>query len=145
MAAAAGNREAVKQHFNASTDRTITLDGIAHIVADALGTKADIVHYNEKEFDIPKGKGFPFRSVHFFASTDKAKALLGWQPKHDFRDDIREQVRPEIDKEQCFGTDDDLAVLSCALRLLNATHAHGVLRMQRHKCCQVHADVSSAT
>lgn len=48
MAAAAGNPRALGQHYNACTDRAITLDGLAHMVADALGKRAEIVHYNVK-------------------------------------------------------------------------------------------------
>lgn len=92
VAAAVGNPAAIGQHYNACCDRTITLDGIAHVVADALGAQADIVHYDPKALDIPKGKGFPFRAVHFFASTDKAKRDLGWAPQHGLVEDMREQV-----------------------------------------------------
>jgi nucleoside-diphosphate-sugar epimerase len=93
MALAAGNRTALRQHYNACTDRTISLDGIARFVADALNKRANIVHYNVKDFDIPKGKGFPFRTVHFFASTDKAKHDLHWKPNHTFENDLPELVR----------------------------------------------------
>ena len=48
MAAAAGVPAALRQHYNACTDRAITLDGLATMVADALGKRADIVHYNVK-------------------------------------------------------------------------------------------------
>lgn len=98
VAAAVGNPDAIGQHYNACCDRTVTLDGIAHVVAAALGTSADIVHYNPKDFDIPKGKGFPFRAVHFFAGTDKAKLELGWAAQHDLVQDMAEQVA--IYKEQ---------------------------------------------
>lgn len=30
--------------------------------------------------------------MHFFASSDKAKRVLGWQPKHNFLKDV-DQVR----------------------------------------------------
>jgi nucleoside-diphosphate-sugar epimerase len=92
VAAAVGNAAAIGQHYNACGDRTITLDGLALLVAEALGTTVDIVHYNPKDFDIPKGKGFPFRAVHFFASTDKAKRDLGWAPQHSLVQDMKEQV-----------------------------------------------------
>jgi len=111
VAAAVGNPDAIGQHYNACTDRTITLDGAAHVVAEALGTKADIVHYNPKDFDIPKGKGFPFRAVHFFAGTDKAKLELGWAPQHDLVEDMAGQValykdQGRMDKSIDFSVDD---------------------------------------
>lgn len=96
MAAAAGNHAAIKQHYNACSDRTYTLDGIAHCVAAALGKEPKIVHYNVKDFDIPKGKSFPFRTVHFFASADKAKQDLGWKAEHKFAEDLKTQVCPYL-------------------------------------------------
>jgi hypothetical protein len=92
MAASAGNPAAYKQHYNACSDRTYTLDGIAQCVAAALGKEPKIVHYNVKDFDIPNGKGFPFRTVHFFASADKAKRDLGWKAEHRFAEDLQTQV-----------------------------------------------------
>lgn len=35
----------------------------------------------------------PRRAVHFFSSTDKAKRLLGWRPRHDFLSDVPALVR----------------------------------------------------
>jgi nucleoside-diphosphate-sugar epimerase len=93
VAAGVGNPDAIGQHYNACSDRTMTLDGCAHLIADALGTTANIVHYDPKQFDIPKGKGFPFRDVHFFASTDKAKRELGWEPLHNLVEDMEDQVK----------------------------------------------------
>ena len=48
MAAACNNENAIRQHYNACSDRTYTLDGIAHSVAKALGKEARIVHYGVK-------------------------------------------------------------------------------------------------
>jgi hypothetical protein len=36
--------------------------------------------------------------VHFFASADKAKRVLGWQPQHDFLRDV-DQVPPALPPE----------------------------------------------
>lgn len=98
VAAGVGNPAAVGQHYNACCDRTLTLDGAAALVASAMGTTAEIVHYDPKQFDIPKGKGFPFRDVHFFASTDKAKRDLGWEPLHNMVEDMQEQVKLYMDQ-----------------------------------------------
>ena len=117
LAAAAGNPAAVRQHYNSCSDRTVTLVGVAKTLMAALGKEVQIVLYDEKAVDIPKGKGFPFRcawagqvlpvrvhasvhkvtselrrSVHFFASTDKAKRELGWKPAHTFVGDAAELV-----------------------------------------------------
>jgi nucleoside-diphosphate-sugar epimerase len=32
------------------------------------------------------------RTVHFFASAEKAKRELGWTPRHDFQSDVAELV-----------------------------------------------------
>lgn len=45
------------------------------------------MHYGPASVENVK-KAFPFRTVHFFASSDKAKRLLGWQPKHSFMADV---------------------------------------------------------
>lgn len=94
IVSAIGSDAAVKQHFNACTDRAVTLDGLAHAVARALGRDgADIVHYDPAALDLPKAF-FPFRAVHFFASPDKAKRLLGWKPLgNSLDDDLATQVQ----------------------------------------------------
>jgi hypothetical protein len=49
--------------------------------------------------------------VHFFASSDKAKRELGWQPKHNFLADVdalvaEYQAQGRQSKEVDFATDD---------------------------------------
>lgn len=34
----------------------------------------------------------PRRTIHFFANPDKAKMELGWQPKHNFMQDVNDLV-----------------------------------------------------
>ena len=41
-----GNAKADKQHYNVVSDRCISFDGIAKIVASALGQEPNIVHYD---------------------------------------------------------------------------------------------------
>lgn len=111
MARVPGCSSAVGEHFNLVGDRCYTLDGIARIIADAAGKDVKIVHYNPKEVDVPKGKGFPFRPVHFFSSSDKAKKILGWQPKHNFVDDVAERLKEfeasgRINKDYDFSADE---------------------------------------
>lgn len=53
------------------------------------------------------------REVHFFASSDKAKKHLGWQPKHNFLSDVAQLVEAykssgRLEKEIDFGTDDKI-------------------------------------
>ncbi|MEB3181488.1 MAG: NAD-dependent epimerase/dehydratase family protein [Nostocaceae cyanobacterium] len=81
-----GNSQAIGQIYNVSGERYVTFDGLARACAVAAGKSADalqIVHYDPKKFDFGKRKAFPMRVQHFFASVDKAKTELGWQPEYD--------------------------------------------------------------
>ena len=51
------------------------------------------------------------RAVHFYASAEKAKRELGWQPKHNFLKDVAGLVEAykasgRLDKDIDFSTDD---------------------------------------
>ncbi|MDJ0735184.1 MAG: NAD-dependent epimerase/dehydratase family protein [Nostocaceae cyanobacterium] len=81
-----GNSQAIGQIYNISGDRFVTFDGLARACAVAAGKSADdiqIVHYDPKQFDFGKRKAFPLRMQHFFASVEKAKTQLDWQPEYD--------------------------------------------------------------
>jgi nucleoside-diphosphate-sugar epimerase len=55
--------------------------------AQSLGKEAKIVLYSPEAIGTGKSgkaEGFPFRTIHFFASSNKAKRELGWKPAHDF-------------------------------------------------------------
>lgn len=81
-----GNPQAIGQIYNLSGDRAVTFDGLAKACAIAAGkdpTTLKIVHYDPKSFDFGKRKAFPMRTQHFFASIEKAKADLQWQPAFD--------------------------------------------------------------
>ena len=97
MALAAGNPNAIKQHYNAASGRAITLEGIAFTIGDAMGKSVTVdIYPAHAEEDVPKSAGkFPFRKTHFFVSTLKAKEDLGWEPKHNFLDDMKVQVRAQ--------------------------------------------------
>lgn len=106
-----GNKAAIGQHYNICSDRCISFDGIVKAAASAAGQEANIVHYNPKKADLKKGEGFPFRTGHFFAQVEKAKADLGWQPQHDFLSDIKQLVDEykssgRLDKQIDFSADD---------------------------------------
>ena len=106
-----GNKAAVGQHYNICSDRCISFDGIVKSAAAAAGKEAQIVHYNPKDVELKKGEGFPFRTVHFFAQVEKAKADLGWKPQHDFLSDIKGLVEDfeasgRADKDMDFSADD---------------------------------------
>lgn len=106
-----GNKAAIGQHYNICSDRCISFDGIVRAAASAAGQEANIVHYDVKKAELKKGEGFPFRTSHFFAQVEKAKAELGWQPKHDFLSDIKQLVEEfkasgRLDKQMDFSADD---------------------------------------
>lgn len=113
LALVPGNEAAKGQHFNIVSDRCITLDGIAKAVAAAAGKECKIVHYDPAQMGLKKGEGFPFRTGHFFASSDKAKRVLGWQPSHNFLKDVGQlvsdfQASGRLDKQPDFSVDDTI-------------------------------------
>ena len=106
-----GNKKAIGQHYNICSDRCISFDGIVKASAAAAGQQPNIVHYDVKKADLKKGEGFPFRTGHFFAQVEKAKADLDWQPQHDFLSDIKQLVEDykasgRADKQIDFSADD---------------------------------------
>ncbi|KAI8477102.1 MAG: NAD(P)-binding protein [Monoraphidium minutum] len=87
LAAVPGNKAAIGQHYNVCSDRAVTFQGIVKAVGKALDKEPKVVLYSPEEVGTGKSgkaEGFPFRTVHFFASSEKAKRELGWKPKHDF-------------------------------------------------------------
>lgn len=119
MSRVPGNPAAVKQHFNLCSDRCITFDGIVKAVAAAAGKEARIVYYDPSAIKLGKGEGFPFRTVHFFASPAKAKRALGWQPQHNFLLDVDQLLKAyfdsgRLDKEVDFAVDDKILAAASA-------------------------------
>lgn len=113
MARVPGNQAAIGQHFNLCVDRCITFEGIVKAIAANAGKEAKIVHYDPKKVELAKGEGFPFRTVHFFASADKAKRVLGWKPQHDFVRDVADRLAEykasgRMEKEIDFAVDDKI-------------------------------------
>eukprot|EP00210_Caulerpa_lentillifera_P008200 g7830.t1 len=111
LATVPGKKEAVKQEFNICSDRCISFEGICKLVGEALGKRVKIVYYDPKALGLKKGEGFPFRTVHFFASSSKAKLVLGWKPSHVFQSDVKELCEAYVasgrDKKDIdFSTDD---------------------------------------
>ncbi|KAG5232295.1 hypothetical protein OIU78_027885 [Salix suchowensis] len=107
-----GNEKASQQVFNISGEKYVSFDGLAKACAKAAGfPEPEIVHYNPKEFDFGKKKAFPFRDQHFFASIDKAKHVLGWEPEFDLVEGLADSYnldfgRGTYRKEADFSTDD---------------------------------------
>mmetsp|Transcript_5943 Transcript_5943/g.17009 ORF Transcript_5943/g.17009 Transcript_5943/m.17009 type:complete len:356 (-) Transcript_5943:1182-2249(-) len=109
-----GNEAAKKQHFNLVSGRAISHSGLVEAIAKQLGKTPEIKLFDPKKHaSNMKAIGYPFRPGHFYAVADKARALLQWQPSHDFLGDVEEQVR--VYKEQGrdqkdidFSADDEL-------------------------------------
>ncbi|KAJ6694423.1 hypothetical protein OIU85_005136 [Salix viminalis] len=107
-----GNEKASQQVFNISGEKYVSFDGLAKACAKAAGfPEPEIVHYNPKDFDFGKKKAFPFRDQHFFASIDKAKHVLGWEPEFDLVEGLADSYnldfgRGTYRKEADFSTDD---------------------------------------
>lgn len=93
MVAILGNDTAIGQIYNISGEKAVTFDGLARACAQAAGQDpADlkIVHYDPKAFDFGKAKAFPMRVQHFFTAIDKAQAELGWTPKFDLVNGLKD-------------------------------------------------------
>jgi len=96
MSQVLGNKAAVGQIYNVSGDRFVTFDGLARACAEAVGKSAEdlkLVHYDPKQFDFGKRKPFPLRVQHFFASVDKAKTQLNWQPEFDLVSGLKDSFQ----------------------------------------------------
>ncbi len=112
-----GNETVVRQIYNISGDRFVTFDGLARACAVAAGKSADdikIVHYDPKKFDFGKGKAFPIRVQHFFASVSKAMTELNWQPDYDLVSGLQDSLHNDYlvngaDKAEIdFSVDDEI-------------------------------------
>ncbi|RZB49293.1 Chloroplast stem-loop binding protein of 41 kDa b, chloroplastic isoform B [Glycine soja] len=107
-----GNEKASKEVFNISGEKYVTFDGLARACAKAGGfPEPEIIHYNPKDFDFGKKKSFPFRDQHFFASIEKAKRVLGWEPEFGLVEGLADSYnldfgRGTYRKEADFSTDD---------------------------------------
>ncbi|XP_057962630.1 chloroplast stem-loop binding protein of 41 kDa b, chloroplastic isoform X2 [Malania oleifera] len=117
-----GNEKASKQVFNISGERYVTFDGLARACAKAAGfPEPEIIHFNPKEFDFGKKKAFPFRDQHFFASVDKAKTVLGWNPEFGLVEGLADSYnldfgRGTYRKAADFSTDDIILGKSLVLQ-----------------------------
>lgn len=88
VAAAVGNAAAAGEAFNCATSTLITYNELAAMCAKAAGKGSlEIIHYDPKDFDIPKGF-FPFRDTPFFVTVDKAARKLGFVPENWLAADI---------------------------------------------------------
>ena len=113
MAAVLGNETAVGQIYNVSGDRYVTFDGLARACTEAAGKSPDavqLVHYDPKEFDFGKRKAFPLRVQHFFASVNKAKTELNWQPEYDLLSGLKDSFQNDYQASGRHDAEVDLSV-----------------------------------
>jgi nucleoside-diphosphate-sugar epimerase len=113
MAAVLGNQTAVGEIYNISGDRYITFDGLARSCAMAAGKSPDtikLVHYDPKQFDFGKRKAFPLRVQHFFASINKAKTQLNWQPEYDLISGLQDSFQNDYQPSGRHQTEVDFSV-----------------------------------
>ena len=113
MAAVLGNDTAVGQIYNVSGDRYVTFDGLARGCAEATGKSANtvqLVHYDPKQFDFGKRKAFPLRVQHFFASVNKAKTELNWQPEYDLLGGLKDSFQKDYQPSKRHETEVDFSV-----------------------------------
>ncbi|EXB39373.1 hypothetical protein L484_025068 [Morus notabilis] len=82
--------------FNCVSDRTVTLDGIAKLCAQAAGRPVNVVHYDPKAVGIDAKKAFPFRNMHFYAEPRAAKDILGWQGTTNLPEDLKERFEEYV-------------------------------------------------
>jgi nucleoside-diphosphate-sugar epimerase len=87
LAAVPGNPAAVGQHLNLCSDRTVSHTGAIAALAKAAGVEANVVLYDPASLPKETKSGYPFRPGHFFANSDKTKAVLNWKPAHTFGGD----------------------------------------------------------
>ena len=70
--------------YNVQNEQAITFNGVAAIAAKVMNKKAEIVHYNPKDFTFPEGKkAFPMRPQHFFTNVRQAMEDLNWKPEYN--------------------------------------------------------------
>jgi UDP-glucose 4-epimerase len=113
MAAVLGNETAVGQIYNVSGDRYVTFDGLARACTEAAGKSPDavqLVHYDPKQFDFGKRKAFPLRVQHFFASVNKAKTELNWQPEYDLLSGLKDSFQNDYQASGRHDAEVDLSV-----------------------------------
>lgn len=92
------NSKAIGEIYNVSGDRYVTFDGLARACAEAAGkdpSTLDIRHYDPKAFDFGKRKAFPLRVQHFYASNQKAKTDLNWQPEFDLVSGLKDSFEKD--------------------------------------------------
>ena len=115
IASAIGNDAAAGEIFNCVTTKAVTLNGMAQLCAAAAGVEPNVINYDPKDVpEVEVKKAFPFRPIHFYSSSAKAQAVLGWSPKHpDLAAELKERFAyyksiGRDKKEMAFETDDKI-------------------------------------
>lgn len=96
------NPKVAGQVYNVAGDKYVTFDGLAKACAKAAGApEPELIHYKPKDFDFGKNKAFPFRDQHFFASIEKAKRDLNWEPQFDLLEGLRDSYEKDFGRGTC--------------------------------------------
>lgn len=75
---------AIGQEFNLASGKETKIIDLAKIVNDAVGNKAGINFVQKRKWDTKN---------RLLASIDKANALIGYEPKTDFRDGLANTIK----------------------------------------------------
>jgi len=119
IAATLANPKAINQVFNCGTDKYVSYKAICDMIHSALNSdKEKDVKYMYFDPTLYSNVAFPFRKETFITSPTKAKAVLGWIPKHKFDKDIVDEVAAYVASpaaNEAWGTEQlraDLEILS---------------------------------
>ena len=118
-----GKSKASKQHYNVCSDRCISFDGIAKIVASALGQEPNIVHYDPSKVRVTwqcrrMTDLIPMRTLHRVAVL--CMCLLSSPPPTD-------AARPHVLHQLCWrlGLDQQSIAAMAATRVSSTDASWG--------------------
>lgn len=92
IACAIGNEAAMNEIFNCGTDRYISYKALSQLVHSEVGSAEEDAKYMYFDPLLYSTVQFPFRRESFITSPSKAKRLLGWKPKHQLQQDMKQEV-----------------------------------------------------
>ena len=85
---AIGNKKAYKQIINLSTDECYSIAEMTEVVADVIEEKLG----KRPSISFDERPDRPYEIPVLWGTNDKAKKLLGWEPKYDLRSGIKKAV-----------------------------------------------------
>jgi nucleoside-diphosphate-sugar epimerase len=85
---AIGNKKAYKQIINLSTDECYSIAEMTEVVADIIEEKTG----KRPSINFDERPDRPYEIPVLWGTNNKAKKLLGWEPKYDLRSGIKKAV-----------------------------------------------------